>query len=224
MMSFVVLAASCAGDAGTLDEATSSTVAAADRAVGVETTGCGFASGQSGSGIAIGGQLVVTAAHLVAQAEGVSVVTRTGRDYEARPVLIDTRVDLALLYIEELRLSPASLGSAPVGGTGLIVGGSTSGTVPYEVLQVADLTIEEVLGTDRFERGGYQLDAATRRGDSGAGMYDSRGNLIGMVFAVGEDRGTTWATSAVEIERLLEAYAPAAVLECDPATSRMGTP
>ena len=91
---------------------------------------------------------------------------------------------------------------------GWVVGGLASGTVGFEVRRVVDLSIEEVGGTERHRRRGYELAATTRDGDSGAGVYDAVGNLIGVVFASGPEDDTTWVTASNEIEQFLAGVEP----------------
>lgn len=194
----VLLAAatvSCSGTGATED--------ALNRAVVLETTGCEFASGRTGSGFIYERGTAVTAAHLVARASAVTVETAAGAIYEAEIVGIDLARDLAALQLKPLSLSKVEKSVASTGDLGLIVGGAKSGTVTYEVRRVIELTIEEVLGTERHRRSGYELAAVTGDGDSGSGVYDAGGRLVGMVFATGPDEGTTWVTAASEIEDFL---------------------
>jgi len=196
-----------------------------ERAVRLATTGCGDAADRVGSGIAVADGVIVTAAHLVARADAIEV--EIGGDAAQRASLryIDTQVDVAVLTTVPNGFPTVRTWVAAAGGTGDIVGGATSGTVPYVIERVVDISIEEVLGTERFNRIGYDLEAPTARGDSGAGVYDDRNRLIGMVFAVSEEDGSTWATATSEIEPVIEAAAQAATtLVCDPETSQVGVP
>ena len=182
----------CAGPSATNDSLT--------RAVKIETTGCEFASGRTGSGFVYEGGLVVTAAHLVARASRISIDAPDMSVDDVDLVAIDLERDLAALRLHGLELPPVEASVAFSGDKGLMVGGATSGTVGYEVRRVVELTIEEVLGTERHSRSGYEIAAVTGDGDSGSGVYDEEGRLIGMVFATGPDEDTTWVTAAEEIE------------------------
>lgn len=180
----------------------------AHRAVRLETEGCGFASGRTGSGIAIGNGLVVTVAHLVVEAETVTAYL-DGNEYRSVPVVaLDRQVDLAVLRVPYEELPEVEMSSVEKGSRGLIVGGSTSGTVSFEVRGVVELTIEEVFGTTRHSRRGYELGATTADGDSGAGAYGVDGGLIGIVFATSDDGATTWLTASSEIEEFLAGLEP----------------
>jgi hypothetical protein len=87
------------------------------------------------------------------------------------------------------------------------------------------VSIEEVLGTERHNRVGYEIDAATASGDSGAGAYDETDRLIGIVFATSADGATTWLSAGVEIQDFLAGVdADAAPIVCDPDISRLRSP
>lgn len=193
-------------------------VSPADRAAIVATRGCGFASGGEASGVAVGGDLLLTAAHVVVQADEVEV-TVMGTAAPARIVAWDGERDLALLAVAGLDTEPVGLGVLAAGDSGEMVGGALSGTVAFETLQVASLSIEEVLGTDRHSRVGYQLAVGAGEGDSGAGIYTEDGVLAAMLFATEPDEAIGWATASTEIRALLDG--PRQTFQCDPAASRI---
>jgi hypothetical protein len=135
---------------------------------------------------------------------------------------IDMDRDLAVLRLPPNDMPVIETSSAEVGAAGLIVGGATSGTVRFEVMDVVMLSIEEILGTDRHSRLGYELEAATTTGDSGAGAYDANDHLIGIVFATGQDGASTWITSSAEIEDFLAAHdSDVTPIMCDAAASQL---
>lgn len=175
----------------------------AQRAVTLEIMGCGDASDSGGSGVILASGVVVTTAHSVIQSHEIAVVTNNGRAASAKVVAIDRTVDLALLRVTTPPTERVATAVAAAGDTGLVVGGATSGTTPYVVEAFANLTIEEVLGTERHTRVGYELRADTAAGDSGAGIYDAQDRLVGVVFAVSSDGSSTWATASSEVEGLL---------------------
>lgn len=218
----VVLAATGCGP----DRPTRPTSAApfdpAARAVRVETTGCGFAPDRTGSGIAVGDGLVLTVAHLVARADEITVTVGDAGAVDAVVAAADLKLDLAVLRVPKNGVPMVATSSTGRETSGLIVGGATSGTVPFEVTDVVRISIEEVLGSERHKRLGYELAAATTTGDSGAGAYDDENRLIGIVFATSDGGATTWITSSGEIESFLEAHDPdGPALLCDEDTSRL---
>lgn len=178
-----------------------------DRDVVIETVGCGDAFDGGGRGIDIGGGLVVTAAHVVAQAERVLVGGIPGD-----VVAFDDRTDLALVRVET-DLPAIRFAAASVGTTGTILG------LPGSVVRRADIRIERVLSTERVTRAGYEIAAPLRVGDSGAGFLDADGSLVGVLFAVDSDGGSAWLVSADELAAVLEE--PEVGFGCDPARSRL---
>ncbi len=187
-----------------------------DRAVVLITTGCGHGAAGHGSGVAMGGDLVLTAAHVVAQADLVTV-RRNGREYQGSVVVWDRPHDLALVTVDGWELPAAEFGVLALGDEATMVGGLTSGTRQARVAEWVRLTIEEALGTDRYPRLGYQLQVEAADGDSGAGVYDADGRLAGMVFGVDPAGAFAWATAAEEIQSVMAASR--SLFECDPATS-----
>lgn len=180
----------------------------AQRAVTLETEGCGFAADRIGSGVAIGDGLVITVAHLIVEASDVRADV-DGEEHEVVTVVaLDRRIDLAVLRVPSLTIPAIAMGTAVKGAHGSIIGGATSGTVAFEVEGVVELTIEEVFGTARHARSGYQLAAGTSDGDSGAGAYDEHNRLIGIVFATGQEGKTTWVTASSEIEDFIAGVGP----------------
>ena len=206
-------------DAGPID--TTDRIDPAQRAVFLETTGCGAAADRVGSGIAIGDGLILTAAHLVVRADDVSVSINRGPSQLVTIRAIDLQLDLALLESPADELPGVTTGTAAADTTGRIIEGASSGTVDFTVVRRANLITEEILGDERFGRVGYELDADTSGGDSGSGAYDADNQLIGMVFATSD--GSTWITASSEIEAFLKTAASdtAEPLTCDPARSQL---
>jgi S1-C subfamily serine protease len=179
------------------------------RAVRLEITGCESGSrARFGSGVVIEDGLVVTVAHLIVDAETVEASVAGASLGAATVAAVDLRKDLAALRVEDRGVPPAETSILDQGESGLIVGGAASGTVPFEVRRRVNLTIEEILGTDRHARLGYEVAAVTADGDSGAGAYDAERRLVGLVFAVGKDGGTTWLTAGSEIEDFVASIGP----------------
>lgn len=217
-----LLTSACSQEVAGIEEPAQPLVDPAHRAVRIETTACGFATPRTGSGVVVDAGLVLTAAHLVIQADGILVTVEDGGTAFAVVTAIDPELDMALLRLPSPALPPVELSSVEAGATGSIVEGATSGTVAFEIEKVVSLSIEEVLGTERHARLGYELKAATTTGDSGAGAYDDTGRLIGIVFATSEDGESTWVTASAEIGDFLSAHdADSTEIVCDPNKSRL---
>ena len=92
------------------------------------------------------------------------------------------------------------------------------GQVEASVTRRLLMTADDVRRTTRSQRSGFELDAAILPGDSGAGVFDSGGRLVGVVFAVPTERSeNTFAVYAAEIRPLLSA--PDQEHRCDPTKS-----
>ncbi len=221
------------------------------RAVRISASGCGYAPPTDGSGIVLGDGLVLTAAHVVAGATVVSVSPGSGDpgaadqaadaeqpdraevEIPATVVAYDTLRDLAVVRIAADDVASVSqLWSeleAPTwrqplaeGQTGVVVGAATSGDVQAEVVDRTIIEIDEVRGSRRSQRAGYLLEAVTRPGDSGSGLYDQQGRLAGLLFAVSTaDGARSWVTAADEIQAFLADRSLAGSFECDPDRSRL---
>lgn len=191
-----------------------------ERVVTIEATGCGVASARSGLGIAVGDDIVLTVAHLVARAGTIEVSVGGAPAQPAAIVDIDLDRDLAALAVPGLTEPPVAFAAIDEGGEGTVV--LAPDLVPFEVRLVARLTTEAILGDERHSRVGYELGAATRTGDSGAGAYDDRGRLIGILFATEAAGDTAWVTASRELEDFLAGVDPdRAPIRCDPATSQL---
>ena len=166
--------------------------------------------------------LVLTTAHLIIRSGGVEVTYPDGSRAAAEVLAMDMERDLAALTVPMIDVDRPLIGKAEAGDTGFVVGGSTSGTVDLVVRQYASLNIEEVLGAQRSSRRGYEIEAVTVDGDSGAGVYDQDGRLLGMVFAVTAGGGSTWVTASEEIDQFVSRIDRSArPYVCDPDTSKV---
>lgn len=214
LLGLIVAGCAAGGSPAGSDDSSTVTIGPVGRAAIIATEGCGFASGRTGSGVAVGGGLVVTVAHLVVHASSAAVSIGGGpANDETVVVAVDAQRDLALLHLPGQDLPDLAMASARKGDRGSVVGAATSGTVPFRIRGAVELSIEDVLGSERHSRLGYQLEAVTAGGDSGAGVYDAQGRLIGVVFATSDDGATTWATAATEIQDFLGATSPEDVYE-----------
>ena len=172
----------------------------------VHAVGCGRL--QTGSGFAIGPDLIVTNAHVVAGGREVRVGGPGGGDLDAAVVVLDPGRDLALLSVPGHGLTPLTPGTARVGDLAVVVGHPGGSLVP----RVAAARVErrvlgvgrDIYGDDGAERDLVFLASELQRGDSGAPVVAGDGTLIGVVFAVSPDEPTVaYAVTAGEVEELL---------------------
>jgi serine protease Do len=135
--------------------------------------------GSLGSAVYIGHGRIVTAAHVVAGAEVVSLKSSDGRVSSATVVAIDEKTDLAILQTD-MRLLPADLSCAAVPvGTPIVAIGNPLG-------QEFVSAYGRIAGAARPIDGGrlmYVTDMTTVMGQSGSGVF-ADGKVIGIVSAV----------------------------------------
>ena len=163
-----------------------------------------------------GGDRVVTAAHVVVQAESVDVVV-AGVRARAQIVGLDLTRDLAILAVDGLDASQVTRAKASAGDQISMAPGSGQSLRAGTVIEPVILTIEEVLGTQRHTRAGYQLDLESTDGDSGSGVFDGAGHLVGVLFATGTD--ASWATAVDEVDEVLRA--DPGLFTCHPDQSKV---
>lgn len=180
--------------------------------VGVRASGCSLVD-QLGSGITVGDSVtVVTAAHTVAGAREISVETFDGRRIATSLLAFDPERDLAVLRATEpigpgagvgLGLADVSLGDASV-----VVWDRDAGVsaAEVEVSRRLAITIEDIYVEERVRRSGLELVGEIVVGDSGAGVVDRDGNVIGIVYAASRDRDLVgFAVDRNEIDAVLAA-------------------
>ena len=141
-------------------------------------------------------------------------------------ILSDPDLDLALLELgpdpSRPELDRPRLGVLDDGDRGTIVGGATSGDIDFVVTERTTVETDEVRGTGRTRRRAYVLAATTEPGDSGAGLFDDEGRLVGLLFAASTDeQGRSWATSGDEIDQFLDEADRGGRYRCDPEMSRL---
>jgi S1-C subfamily serine protease len=155
--------------------------------VRVSAATCGFES--SGSGVVVADAYVVTNAHVVAgtRTQGVRVTGVAGQ-VDARVVLFDPQLDVAVLYTPDLRGVPlrfaasdperGAIGAAigyPGGGSLTVVPAAVTGAYPATGLDIYDkATVRRQI---------LELRAQIDRGDSGGPFVLPDGTIGGLIFA-----------------------------------------
>ena len=147
----------------------------------------------AGSGVIISPDgLVLTCHHVIEGAETVTVTTTDGTDYVAKVLGTDSWSDLALLKIEGSDFTFATLAKAPegegvyaymkVGETAIAIGnplGELGGSVSVGVISALGREVT----VDGMPMTLLQIDASVNPGNSGGGLFNLRGELIGIVNA-----------------------------------------
>lgn len=138
----------------------------------------------SGSGIIIKDNgYIVTNYHVIENAKAVKVAMNTGEEYEAKIIGVDAVTDLAVIKIEANNLPTAEIGMSSeleVGEIAVAIGNPLgidfAGTVTVGFISALnrEMTVE---GTNYTL---IQTDAAINSGNSGGGLINSYGQIIGI--------------------------------------------
>jgi serine protease Do len=140
----------------------------------------------SGSGIILTSDgYIVTCKHVVDGAETIKIILNDDSEHVATLVGSDSRTDLAVLKIDATGLSPATLGDSDmltVGEDVIAIGnplGELRGTATSGI--VSALSRDVTVGS--MDMSLIQTDAAISPGNSGGGLFNASGSLIGIVNA-----------------------------------------
>lgn len=158
---------------------------AAPSVLRVVADGCDQRS--SGTSFVVAPKYLVTNAHVVVGADSIIVQT-SGNSYKATPVLLDTELDIALLYAAGVKAPPLTFSSTEPGrgaiGAGIgYPGGGNETVVPATVAAVYYAQGLDVTGKSRVTRRILELRSRVRPGDSGGPLVLQNGSVGGVVFA-----------------------------------------
>ena len=138
----------------------------------------------AGSGVIVKDDgYIATNYHVIQSANKVEVTLHNGETYSARIVGSDPANDIAVIKIDAKDLTTATIGDSStvdVGDLAVAIGnplGQLGGTATTGIISALDRTLE-VEGTTLTL---LQTDAAINGGNSGGGLFNSRGELIGIV-------------------------------------------
>jgi S1-C subfamily serine protease len=147
-------------------------------------TACGL--GVEGSGWVAAPNIVVTNAHVIAGEDDTAVTTVDGASLDAVPVHYDPDNDLAMLRIDA-PLPPLPIVDEPRTGTaGAVLGYPENGPYAASAARLGETSTvlsEDSYGNGPIERSIAFLRGSVRSGNSGGPLVDSRGRVMGTVFA-----------------------------------------
>lgn len=140
----------------------------------------------AGSGVIISEDgYIVTNNHVVAGSSSITVRLTNGDEHKAKLIGTDAQSDIAVIKIEAKGLTPAVFGDSSklvVGEVAIAIGnplGELGGTVTDGIISALDREVT-VEGETMIL---LQTNAAVSPGNSGGGLFNSKGELIGIVNA-----------------------------------------
>ena len=143
----------------------------------------------AGSGVIISSDgYILTCAHVVDGASSITV-TIGDKDYTATLVGEDTTSDIAVIKIDADGLTPATVGnsdSLKVGQSVMAVGnplGELGGTVTGGMISALNRSVTIQGSSSVNTMSLIQMDASVSPGNSGGGLFNMNGELIGIVNA-----------------------------------------
>lgn len=146
-----------------------------------------FIKSGAGSGVIVDTEgFIVTNHHVIDGATKISVTLRDGTSYDAKLIGSDEEIDVALIKIEpDVKLTAATFGDSDtlkVGQRTVAIGnplGQLGGSVTEGIISA--LNRDVVIDGQTMSL--LQTDTAINPGNSGGGLFDSNGNLVGIVNA-----------------------------------------
>jgi len=166
-----------------------------------------YVSDGAGSGVIISADgYIVTNHHVIADATKITVKLHDGQSYEATLVGTDSQTDVAVIKINASGLTPAVMSDSSnlkVGQFALAIGnplGQLGGTVTSGIISALDRDVT----IDNETMSLMQIDAAVNPGNSGGGLFNSKGELIGIVNAKSSGTGIEGIGFAIPINTVKE--------------------
>lgn len=157
----------------------------------------------AGSGVILSEDgYILTCYHVIDGATSIAVALRNGDTYEATLVGGDASLDVAVIKVEAEGLTPAVLGDSGnlvVGSPVVAIGnplGQLGGTVTGGYVSALDRAV--TIDGETFNV--LQTDAAINGGNSGGGLFNAKGELIGLVNAKAESIGVEGLGFAIPID------------------------
>ena len=145
-----------------------------------------YVTSGAGSGVIISEDgYIITNQHVIEGATSITVTTRDGTSYDATLVGANETADIAVVKIDATGLTPAVIGDSDqlaAGDTAIVIGnplGILGGTVTYGIISATD----RELVVDGSSKDLIQTDASISPGNSGGGLFNGSGELVGIIEA-----------------------------------------
>jgi S1-C subfamily serine protease len=178
----------------------------AEITVRVRNRACDFLA--TGSGFAVGRNLLVTNRHVVEEAEQLQLDTWDGKSIAVEVHAVAYLNDLALIQtIQNLpRVAELAPGDPRDGATVSVVGFPLGGPMKTTKGRVVDT----VTGTELGEEGRVvRITAKVQHGNSGGPLLDAEGRVAGVVYAIERSSGYGLAIPVSALRQFLAAGTPA---------------
>lgn len=166
-----------------------------------------YVTSGAGSGVIISEDgYIVTNNHVVSGASQIRVTLHDKQEYTATLIGTDSKTDIAVLKIDATGLPAATLGNSDnlvVGEFALAVGnplGSLGGTVTDGIISALDREVNVQGQSMRL----LQTNAAVSPGNSGGGLFNGNGELIGIVNAKSSASNTEGLGFAIPINTAIQ--------------------
>lgn len=166
----------------------------------------------SGSGVILDANgYIITNHHVIESATDISVRLHNGADYETCDAVLiasDADNDIAVIKVEKEGLSFATFGdsSALKAGQPVVVIGNPLGTLGGTVTDGILSALGREITIDGTTMTLLQTNAAINQGNSGGGMFDLDGRLIGIVNAKSSGTGIEGLGFAIPANTAKEVY------------------
>ncbi|MDI6808871.1 MAG: Do family serine endopeptidase [Candidatus Eisenbacteria bacterium] len=145
----------------------------------------------SGSGFVISeGGFILTANHLIRDADAVEVTLHDGRKFKGKVVGADSNTDLAVIKIDADKLTAIPFGNSDelrVGDWVIAIGspfGKLEGTVTFGIVSAKGRSDLAIQGGGPQLQNFIQTDAAINFGNSGGPLVNMRGEAVGVNTAI----------------------------------------
>ena len=158
-----------------------------------------------GSGFVYAPQHVLTNAHVVAGVDrGADGDHVDGTVYPAKVVLYDPQVDIAVLYVPGLNLTPLQFDDQGQAGAEAVVAGypldHSFTAVAARIGGTQDAVGPDIYQTGTVDRQIFEIRAEVQPGNSGGPLLSPSGTVYGVVFAAAVDTSDTgFALTASEV-------------------------
>jgi S1-C subfamily serine protease len=157
---------------------------AATSIVRITSFSCGGIT--SGSGFAVGKDLIITNAHVIAGARR-PIVKYQNKSYEGTPVYFDPNFDLAIMRISQLNIAalPLAINNVPLNSTVAVLGypGGNYRASPGIIRDTLAVNARSIYDQGVFGRGVYTIQTSIAPGSSGGPAVLPNGEVAGIIFS-----------------------------------------